>query len=131
MLNDPGDTGAYRIAIASIGLGLLVMFAGVCTIAAAGKPVPPELWYAGSAAAGILVGILIPFSLRVASPGSTDPDETELSGERIAAVMLLLAFGAAAASVGAVFDYLSLQMLGVAVGGVLFGLVIPSPSRSW
>jgi len=34
MLNDPRDPGAYRIAIAALGLALAVLLAGICWIAA-------------------------------------------------------------------------------------------------
>jgi hypothetical protein len=34
MLNDPRDSGAYRIAIAALGLALAVLLAGICWIAA-------------------------------------------------------------------------------------------------
>jgi hypothetical protein len=129
MLNDPRDPGADRIAIACVGLALVVVLAGVCVISAIGKTVPHELWYVGSAISGILVGTLIPLSPHVTSPCSKTPCDSQLPCGSIVAVMLLLLFCIAAAGVGAAREYLPLQTLGVAVGGVFFGLLIPSPGR--
>ncbi len=131
MLGDPRDRAAYRIAIASIGLALAVVFAGVCTIAAVGRCVPDELWFISSAAGGLLAGTLIPFSLRNATspadptqdPGSRNTPP--LSSEGFLA-LLVLAGAVAAVCFGVT---LPAQMLGVALGGLIVGLLIPSPSR--
>lgn len=131
MLGDPRDRPAYRIAIASIGLALAVVLAGVCTILAVGKCVPDELWFVCSAAGGLLAGTLIPFSLHKAptstgvTHGSEPADTPPLTPER--ALALLVLAGAVAAVCFAVS--LPIQMLGVALGGLLVGLLIPSPSR--
>jgi hypothetical protein len=51
---------AYRTVIVAVGVALVVLFAGACTILAVGNPVPTELWAAASALSGALVGLLVP-----------------------------------------------------------------------
>jgi len=129
MLGDPRDRVAYRIAIASIGLALAVVLAGVCTIAAVGRCVPRELWFICSAISGLLGGTLIPFSLRnAADPGDATQGSRNtppLSPEGALALLVLVA-AVAAVCFGVT---LPVQMLGVALGGLILGLLIPSPSR--
>jgi hypothetical protein len=48
------------LALIAVGTGLVVFLAGVCVIVAVGKQVPGELWSAGSALSGGLLGILAP-----------------------------------------------------------------------
>ncbi len=88
MLNDPRDLGAYRIALASLGLAVAVVLAGICWIVVShaehhfvllhvekgagrvvsypaqseGGRVPDGLWLAAGALGGVLVGALIPFA---------------------------------------------------------------------
>lgn len=130
MLGDPRDRTAYRIAIASVGFALAVVLAGVCTIVAVGRCVPDELWFICSAGGGLLAGTLIPFSLHKASSStdSRDPgpsDVPPLTPERILGLLVLA--GAVTATCFGVS--LPVQMLGVSLGGLLIGLLIPSPSR--
>jgi hypothetical protein len=88
MLSDPRDLGAYRIALASLGLAVAVVLAGICWIVVShaehdlvllhvekgagrvvsypaqseGGRVPGGLWLAAGALGGVLVGALIPFT---------------------------------------------------------------------
>jgi hypothetical protein len=129
MLGDPRDRAAYRIAIASLGLALAIALTGVCTIQAIGKHVPQELWFICSAAAGLLAGTLIPFSLRnTASTANAtqSSSNTPLVSPEGALALLVLAGAVAAVCFG---ETVTAQMLGVALGGFVFGLLVPSPSR--
>jgi hypothetical protein len=56
----PRPMTSVEIALIAVGTGLVVFLAGVCVIAAVGKQVPSELWSAGSALSGGLLGILAP-----------------------------------------------------------------------
>jgi hypothetical protein len=56
----PPPVTQVGIALIAVGTGLVVFLAGVCVIAAVGKQVPSELWSAGSALSGGLLGILAP-----------------------------------------------------------------------
>ncbi len=134
MLSDPRDSGAYRTAIASIGLALAVVLVGVCTIKAVGQHVPCVLWFIGSAAGGVLVGTLIPFSLRSTHSHADKSFASKVFNVPWESLLLVVILGvvlvlSATNSFGRSF---LLHMLGVAIGGVLLGLLIPSPGqRDW
>jgi hypothetical protein len=51
---------SYSLAVVAVGTALVALFAGACVIVAVGHEVPQQLWAAGSALSGALVGILIP-----------------------------------------------------------------------
>ncbi len=53
-------SSAYSLAVVSVGLALVVLFAGAGVIAAVGHEVPKEMWSAAATLSGALVGILIP-----------------------------------------------------------------------
>lgn len=124
---------AYRIAIVMLGLALVFAVVGICWVVAEHKcprNIPVELWFLPAATGGVFVGTLIPFSLYK----RTDPNvqNSRLVGAREAVVgAALLALAAVATGVvGAVaHDLLALSALGTALGGVFFGLFIPSPGR--
>lgn len=131
MLGDPRDRAAYRIAIASLGLALAIALTGVCTIQAIGKHVPQELWFICSAAAGLLAGTLIPFSLRNTASAANvtrgaDSSNTPPVSPEGALALFVLAGAVAAVCFG---ETVTAQMLGVVLGGLVFGLLVPSPSR--
>lgn len=133
MVGDPHDRKAYGIAIAMLGLAFVVAVAAVCWIAAESESAvgrAPEVWFLPAAIGGVFVGALIPFSIRK----HKDPDLPEsplvCAPEAILGAFLLLLAAVAAGTVGAMVDHLlALCALGTVLGGVFFGLFIPSPGR--
>lgn len=124
---------AYRIAIAFLGLSLVTILAGiswVCAEHVCVRNIPVQLWFAACAIGGVFVGVLIPFSVyKRADPNSHESQLVCVTEARIGAA--LLAFAAVAAgAIGAVADHLlALCGVGTVLGGVFFGLFIPSPGR--
>lgn len=49
-----------NLVVVGLGLGLIVFVAGVSTILALNRAVPTEMWAAGGAISGALVGLLVP-----------------------------------------------------------------------
>lgn len=142
MSGDPLDDGAYRIAVAAIGLALVVVLVGLCVIVAVGKggDVPKELWTTVSALGGGLLGLLAP---PPAPSAATKAPRAEKIREKIkrslaifakdvwanrSVVILLIVFGAAIA-VGAAEKSPQLQALAAASGGALIGLLAPTPGK--
>lgn len=131
----PEDPIAYRIAVAAIGLALVVFLIGAAIIAAGGNPVPTQYWTTGSAILGALLGILAPTPKR-----KTDRAHTILGELRAAVIdlwmnrgllLLLVLFGVSA---GLGVSNSSPELLGVAAGagGALVGLLAPPPgSGGW
>lgn len=146
MFGEPRDKTAYAIAIASLGLALALLLAGICWVAvqsdssnatvecthecvsqapvhckltACGDDttvVLDRLWTALAALSGVLVGALIPFSLPDLRRGIWQWDPSS----RL--VALIVAF-----LTGALILWANLLLL-FAVGGLLLGLLIPSPA---
>jgi hypothetical protein len=56
----PENRSGYSLAVVSVGVALVVLFASAGVIAAVGHEVPKELWSAAAALSGALVGILVP-----------------------------------------------------------------------
>jgi hypothetical protein len=56
----PESRNGYSLAVLSVGVALVVLFAGAGVIAAVGHEVPKEMWSAAAALSGALVGILVP-----------------------------------------------------------------------
>lgn len=159
MLGEPRDRAAYRIAFVSLGLALAVALIGVCWLstergstsevtvrACASHPnshckprvsvsrtsspgAPSRVWLALAVLGGILVGALIPFPLSGGS--STAAARTEAHcGSKFRTVAL----GVASISV-LVLGVVVISVAHVdsgrcfALGGLLLGLLIPSPAR--
>jgi hypothetical protein len=157
MVGDPRDRTAYGLAIASLGFALVAALIGICWIsalegdpstttttrhcvlhkpikceskvsasAAIKPPLPPDgLWIALAALGGVLVGVLIPLPLATLTlPGRSKLGSTERS---LFAAFALGGFIVAAAIVAQ--DSLKEPFIWCAIGGVLLGLLIPSPAR--
>jgi hypothetical protein len=156
MVGDPRDKTAYSIAIASLGLALLLLIGGICWIAAQpGEPaqvivhrcalavpihcrpevvvnaatdppgIPDGLGVALAALGGILVGALIPFP-----PLGTPPKEW-MPELRAWALVLAVVCVVLVALTAVIAQNVSNQSLAwCATGGVLLGLLIPSPARA-
>lgn len=147
MFGDPQDKTGYGVAIASIGIALAVLLAGICWIAtqpgdptevtahycAAGGPsnckstvavhsavdapvVPHGLWIALAAAAGVLVGTLIPLPILGRSAGLRIT---------IALAGVLLAGALATAPL-----HLGHSSVRWAACGLILGLLIPAPGSA-
>lgn len=133
MVDDPRDETAYRMAILLLGLALVTAVAGVCWVAAEHKclrNVPPEIWFLPAAIGGVLVGVLIPFSIHKREEPNSHESHLVHATEAIIGAALLALAAVATAAVGAAADHLlSLCGVGAALGGVFFGLFIPSPGR--
>lgn len=133
MLDDPRDVTAYRMAILLLGLSLVATVLGVCWVAAEHRclrNIPEEIWFIPAALGGVLVGILIPFSVhKRQEPGVHDSPLVCATGAIVGALLLAVA-AVATGAVGATVDHLLvLSGVGTALGGVFFGLFIPSPGR--
>lgn len=143
MLSDPRDRDAYRIAVGAIGLGLVIMLAGLCVIVAVGKgaEIPNQIWAITSALGGGLLGLLAP-----APAPSAAKKEREATGARQklrrslkilakdvwanrSVAILLLVFGIAV-WLGAANDSEQFQALAAASGAALIGLLVPANDKS-
>ncbi len=128
MSGDPRDRTAYGIAIASLGLALAVVLVGLCWIAAEEKSSPGGMWIAAAAIGGVLVGVLIPFSLRLKPPGGCDASRWPWA--TIVGVLVIACLCVTALIFGRTHDdSLALYAIATALGGLLIGLPIPSPGR--
>jgi hypothetical protein len=157
MVGDPRDRTAYSLAIAGLGLTLVAALIGICwlsaqngdpsstitshhcvlhapivcgsqvfSIAAAKPPQPPAgLWVALAALGGVLVGALIPLPLTdFPSPSGRK------SGARAWPLLAIFVLGAFVVGlVSPAHDDFKAPFFWCAVGGVLLGLLIPSPAR--
>ncbi len=142
------DRWAYRLAVGFVGLALVAFVIGVAVVAAAGKMVPQQLWDAGSALAGAVLGILQP---QPRKPSVTAP-LAEITGSltvlrqpaRAAwqglsdfarelwlnrSVVILLGIFGVSIAFGAHNNAPELRSLAAAAGGVLIGILVPTPSR--
>lgn len=128
------DQIGYRIAVATIGIALIVVLAGLCVIVAVGQggEIPQELWTTVSALGGGLLGLLAP------SPTSSVPAKGEGEGvsqmglgeaaaRNRSVVILLFVFGLAVL-IAAFNDSTQFQALAAASGAALIGLLAPSPA---
>lgn len=132
------DQIGYRIAVATIGIALIVVLAGLCVIVAVGEGggIPQEMWTTVSALGGGLLGLLAP------SPTSSAPANEKGQGEggdvaqlqlgeaaarNRSVVILLIVFGLAVV-IGAFSDSTQFQALAAASGAALIGLLAPSPT---
>jgi predicted membrane protein len=131
------DMAAYQIAFAALGLAVAAVFAGICWIVgqSAKEEVPVELWFAAGAISGVLVGALLPFSIRMRTSDSLIRGLREAHGAytldlgSIAGSLLLAIICVVATSVGFALGVPQLEVLGTTVAGILLGLPIPSPGR--
>jgi hypothetical protein len=134
----PQDAVAYRMAVGSIGVALVVFLIGAMVIAAGAKPVPTQYWTAGSGLAGALIGILAP----PPKAGGPTPRKNRVTGffggiadairdlwMNRAVLILLVVFGV---SLGFAIANNSSQLESVAAaaGGALVGLLAPSPGAT-
>ena len=159
MIGDPRDKTAFSIAIASLGLALAIALIGVCWLAtergstteitiskcpksspakcksglsiehaSSGPDVPPGLWLTLVSLGGIFAGTLIPFPLPAWSSTSRDVARDCCSvfwnGMRTLGFFTLLAAGLLVVILAR-----DDSLAACAVGGLLFGLLIPSPLR--
>lgn len=142
MPSDSLDKTAYRIAVATIGLALIVALAGLCVIVAVGKggEIPKELWSTVSALGGGLLGLLAPAPTPSSSkdtPVTTGLAKVKRSWVILAkdvwanrSIAILLAIFGVAVGFGIAHDSTQLQALAAASGGALVGLLAPSPASS-
>lgn len=158
MVGDPRDRTAYRIAIASLGITLALLLLCICWIVtqqsistdalthrctleatdcqpalyltkAEHTPgVPWGLWAALVTLGGLFVGALIPLPLPVLPPRLRWPENKgdQFSWDGLFLVAALLAFFLGALFIGLGSEG-SLRWL--ALGGLLLGLLIPSPAQ--
>jgi hypothetical protein len=132
------DRWAYRLAVGFVGLALVAFVIGATIVAAAGKTVPQQLWDTGSALAGALLGIIQP------QPSKPQPRAQAEGHIRKAlrpigqlireawanrSVVILLAIFGLSLAFGIRDNLPELQALAAAAGGVLIGVLVPSPSR--
>jgi hypothetical protein len=150
MLSDPRDSGAYRIAIACIGFALVVVLAGVCVILAVNgtsSAVPQQLWTTISALGGGLLGILAPSPGPSAATKKTTPQPKRcwfargwfklgrglvILGKDIwsnRAIVIVLVVFVFALVYGISDKSEQLRALAGASGGVLVGMLAPSPGK--
>lgn len=133
MVDDPRDRTAYRIGIGMLGLALAFAVLGVCWIAAEHKcprNIPVEIWFLPAAVGGVFVGALIPFSVYKRTDPNVQNSRLVGAWEAVVGAALLALAAVAIGVVGVVaHDLLALSALGTALGGVFFGLFIPSPGR--
>jgi hypothetical protein len=61
------NASPVNLVVIGLGLALIVFVAGVSTILALNRAVPTEMWAAGGAISGALIGLLVP------APGSGNP----------------------------------------------------------
>jgi hypothetical protein len=134
MTNDPRDPRAFRTGIAFLGLAATVAIAGLAWAVVeyqdAGR-IPNELWIGAGAIGGAFVGALIHFPMpSVDSPSQPDAWKAVLANAGVALVVVLLAAGCGALIVAEAKTASSAWCgLGATAGGLLLGLLIPSPGR--
>lgn len=150
MASEMRDQVGYRIAVATIGIALIVALAGLCVIVAVGQgaEIPKELWSTVSALGGGLLGLLAPSPTSSSAKGKGAQnqggvdhkgvqDQGGTSGERslwkdvksnLSVVILLLVF-ASAVLAGALSGSAQYQALAAASGAALIGLLAPSPAK--
>jgi hypothetical protein len=155
MAGDPRDRTAYGLAIVSLGLALAALILGVCWISGeSGDPVevaihhcglhaesdcepvtvlraaqdppgvPDELWVALALLGGVFVGVLIPFPPTVLRRERWRSD-ARVEDVAVAVVWLALIGLAIVLAHSALKDSIGW----CAIGGVLLGLLVPSPAR--
>lgn len=132
MIGDPRDRTAYRIAITMLGLAFVVVVAGMCVLVAEEKALSdvPEAWILPAAIGGLFIGTLIPFSTHKRTEPASLDSPVVCAVEAILGAALLAVAAIAAGAIGALIDgWLALAVVGAALGGVFFGLFIPSPGR--
>lgn len=100
-----------------LGLALVVSIAGACWVAAEHqciKDIPLEIWFVPAVLGGVLVGILIPFSIPLGA---------------ILGVAILATSAHAAGVCTTHNNPLVWWGVGASLGGVVLGLFVPSPGR--
>lgn len=116
-----------------LGFALAIAIAGVCWVAAERRctgNVPAEVWFIPAAVGGVFVGALIPFSTHKRGAPNSHESPPVGATEAIYGAVILAITAIAACAVGALADHLlALCGVGAALGGVFFGLFIPSPGR--
>lgn len=143
----PHDAWAYRIAVASVGLALVAFLIGVSVVLASGKMVPQQLWDAGSAIAGALLGNLVPEPTKPPPAPALATLPRGLAARTVASaqrgtsslwhalsanrsVVLLMAIFGVTAGFGIADNVSLLQQLASASGGALIGQLAPSPGKT-
>jgi uncharacterized membrane protein len=160
VIGEPRDRTAYTAAIASVGLALSIVVLGIAwitiehdatvetiardcsvqlkecrsvelTSTSSDTQVPDGLWIVLAGFGGVLVGTLIPLSLR-RKPRYLDEEGCDASRWPWAAItgMAIVATGFLGVLIfGYCNDSLVLYAIGAALGGLLLGLLVPSPGR--
>jgi hypothetical protein len=133
LVDDPRDGTAYRMAIMLLGLALVASVVGVCWVVAehqCPRNIPEAIWFVPAAVGGVFVGALIPFSAHKREDPNSHESRLVCAKEAIVGAALLAAAAVATGVVGAAVDHLlALCGVGTALGGVFFGLFMPSPAR--
>jgi hypothetical protein len=121
------------MAIVLLGLALVAAVVGVCWVAAEHKclrNIPEEIWLLPAAIGGVFVGALIPFSIHKRENSHSHEPHLVCAKEAIFGAACLVVAAVATGVIGAVVgNLLALCGVGTALGGVFFGLFIPSPGR--
>lgn len=129
MIGGPRDKTAYGLVVASLGLTLALLVAGICWIAVEDADAPGGLAIAAVALGSALIGMLIPFPLPGTPPEPKNPKcEWPVSAwlALLFAVTILI-LGGGVALLATMSDHPSLPHVALAAG--LFGLLIPSPAK--
>lgn len=129
MVDDPRDRKAYGAGIAFLGLAVVAALGGIAWVCAEHwcvKNIPNELWFGGGAIVGIFVGSLISVPL----PRPKDRENDWIAPFLLAVWSIGLAFvlGVLAAEQAESESFGRVALL-VTFGGLLLGLLIPSPGR--
>jgi uncharacterized membrane protein YedE/YeeE len=155
VIGDPRDRTGYGIAIASLGVALAIVLAGICWIAMqqGDKPVvavhgcvllkgihcspdisvyrdtsnaPPGLWVVLAGLAGVLVGALIPLPPRALPSSSRDMNSPpRWLWPAIVGVAAVVSFVVAHDN----HESLPFYVAGALLVGLSLGLLIPSPGQ--
>jgi hypothetical protein len=136
----PRDVVAYRLAVAAVGVSLVVFVAGATVIAALNKQFPSQYWPFGTGLAGALFGILgsAPAPTPVHKRDDAGQETQKVSVIRTlwnsrAVLILFTVFVVATAFAVAQGKKAqpSTQLLSLitASGGALIGLLTPTPAK--
>jgi uncharacterized protein YqgC (DUF456 family) len=132
MVDDPRDRKAYQIAIAFLGFAAVAAFGGIAWVCAEHwcvKNIPNELWFGGGAIFGAFVGCLIPVPLPRPKDRKKDwVPPLVLAVLSVGLIGLAFVLGLLAVK-QAEHESFGRVALYVTFGGLLLGLLIPSPAR--
>jgi Na+/melibiose symporter-like transporter len=135
-MNESHEVGAYRIAVAAVGVALIVALAGICTIVAVGhaSDIPKELWTMVSSLGGGLLGLLAPTPTKKEEKPDGPPVKkgfwADLFKDAWAnrSVVILLVVFVLSVVAGAISGSTPTASLAGASGAALLGLLAPGNS---